>query len=128
MYLSPIILRLYFVGCLFNCTCMEKILCFNIYIYVWFFPTKMSGFFQQKDSKCIMSSFYRVILIHVLMTYHLTLFLACFLVIFSRFYIQNRGVLEQLLMISGNLQCFLYLSHVILLFPKHSNSRVFCNS
>jgi len=34
---------------------------------------------------------------------HLTLFLAYVLVIFSRFYIHNRGVLEKLFIISGNL-------------------------
>jgi len=39
----------------------------------------------------------------LLMTCHLTLFLACVSVIFSRFYIQNRGVLEQLIMILGHL-------------------------
>jgi len=33
----------------------------------------------------------------------LTLFLACFSIIFSRYFIQNRGVLEQLFMISGYL-------------------------
>jgi len=46
----------------------------------------------------------------VVMTDHLTLFLACFSVIFSRFYQQIRGVLEQLSMILGHLLCFLYLS------------------
>ena len=44
------------------------------------------------------------------MTGHLTLFLACFSVYFSRFYKQNRGVLDQLSMILGHLYCFLYLS------------------
>ena len=39
----------------------------------------------------------------VIMTCHLTLFLACFSVIFSMFYIHNRGVLEKFLMISGHL-------------------------
>jgi len=37
----------------------------------------------------------------VVMTCHLTLVLACFSVIFSRFFIKNRGLLEQLLMDSG---------------------------
>jgi len=35
----------------------------------------------------------------VVMTGHLTLLLACFSVVFSRFYQQNRGVLDQLPMI-----------------------------
>jgi len=35
-----------------------------------------------------------------IMSCHLTLFLAYFLVIFSRFFIQNKGVLEQLITIS----------------------------
>jgi len=39
----------------------------------------------------------------VVMTCHLMLLLACFSVIFSGFYKQKRGVLEQLLMISGHL-------------------------
>jgi hypothetical protein len=37
------------------------------------------------------------------MTDHLTLFLACFSVIFNRFYQQNGGVLEKLPMISEHL-------------------------
>jgi len=39
----------------------------------------------------------------LLMTCHLTLFLTCFLVIFSRFYQQIKGVLEQLPMILRHL-------------------------
>jgi len=38
-----------------------------------------------------------------LMTSHLMLFLTCFSVIFNRFYIQKRGVLDQLLMILAHL-------------------------
>jgi len=54
--------------------------------------------------------------------------LSMFSVIFSTFYIRNRRVLEQLLMILEHLYCFLYLSHVILFFLKHSKSKVFwCN-
>jgi len=41
---------------------------------------------------------------------HLMLFLACFSVNFSRFYQQNRRVLDQLPMISRHLYCFLNLS------------------
>jgi len=44
------------------------------------------------------------------LTGHLTLFLVCFSVCFSRFYQQNRGVLHQLPMISRHLYWFLYLS------------------
>ena len=39
----------------------------------------------------------------LLMTGHLTLYLAYFSVIFNRFYKQNRGVLDQIILISGNL-------------------------
>ena len=46
----------------------------------------------------------------VVMIGHLTLFFACFSVNFSRFYQQNRGVLDQFPMISGHFYCFLYLS------------------
>jgi len=48
------------------------------------------------------------------MTGHLTLFLACFSVIFSRFYQQNGGFVM-----------FSIFESVILLFPKHSNFMVF---
>jgi len=39
----------------------------------------------------------------VVMTGHLTLFLACFSVYFNRFFQQTRGILDQLPMISGHL-------------------------
>jgi len=44
------------------------------------------------------------------MTGHLTLFLAFFSVVSSRFYQQNNGVLDQFPMIYRHLYCFLYLS------------------
>jgi hypothetical protein len=45
-----------------------------------------------------------------MMINHLILFLACFWVIFGRFYQQNIGVLDQLPMTLGHLYCFLFLS------------------
>ena len=61
----------------------------------------------------------------VVMTGHLSLFLACFFSHFQLVFIQNRGVLEQLLMVFRTFVMFSILSHVILVFLKHSNSRVF---
>jgi len=53
-------------------------------------------------------------------------------IFFSHFYlvlIQNKRVLEHLPMVFGTFCNVLYLSHVILVFPKHNSFRVFwCNS
>jgi len=65
-------------------------------------------FFLEKNAKnkiCFLSLLEdkQQFMFGVVVAGHLTLFLACFSVIFSRFFIQNKGVLEQLLMISGHL-------------------------
>jgi len=65
---------------------------------------------------------------YIVMTGHLILFLVCFSVIFCMFYIQNWGVLTQLLIISRYCNVFyIWVCNSIL--SKHSNFRVFwCNS
>jgi len=51
-------------------------------------------------------------------TDHHTLFLACFSCYFQLIFIQNRGLLEQLLMIFRTFVMFSILSHVIMVFGK----------
>lgn len=71
----------------------------------------LSEFITVKDFDCslILISYLTITYLYLNNDMSSNVILSMFLVILSRFYIQNREVLMQLLMISEYLKCFLYL-------------------